>query len=269
MSVGVASQGTSLFFPSSCAHVALHADGLWSQVFRQLAALQRSDVSVSANRTYDDYRLGFHASKFCLVLPGHTSSTSQSTRAILSGCVPVFVQNDESQLPFDALLDYHRFSVRLRIHQAVGPNGGLAIDRLLRSHVASGRYEQLLAGVRAVRCFFDYRETGPCSPFGATLVELALANEASERGTPQILDESLRDGLAASKEWARVRHAADGEVSTEMLLAHFQSHSRDLPPARCRHGRKLVEGKAHRRARADAALNADEGHVPCHSWLDT
>ena len=91
------------------------------QVFRQLAALNRSDISVSSARTYADYRRGFYTAKFCLVLPGHTSSTSQSSRAILSGCVPVFVQNDETQLPFAALLAYHSFSVRLRIHQAAGP----------------------------------------------------------------------------------------------------------------------------------------------------
>ena len=45
--------------------------------------------------------------------------------------------------------------------------------------------------MRAVRCFFDYRESGPCSPFGATLLQLSIANDASEKATPKAFAEGV------------------------------------------------------------------------------
>ena len=135
--------------------------------------------------------------------------------------------------------------------------------------------------MRAVRCFFDYRERGPCSPFGATLVQLALANEAAERSTPKAFVEIARTGGGGDHAtplaplWTRVR--SDGvHPPVGRAFAHWQSHWPSLAvtaaadpsaAARTRHGRRLVGGEARRRQRAEAALAVDESVVPCHSWV--
>ena len=147
----------------------------------------------------------------------------------------------------------------------------------------------LQAGVRAVRCFFDYRESGPCSPFGATLLQLSIANDVSEKATSKAFAEGVgelagesasvgSDGpeaLLHAPAWTRVETSEQGVPHGPPVgraAAHWQSHwpapsPADPPPGRSRHGRRLIGGEVRRRQRAEAALAFDESVVPCHSWV--
>ena len=55
---------------------------------------------MSPVRPREECELGFYKSKFCLIVPGDTTRTSQVSRAMCAGCVPIFVALDFRDLPF-------------------------------------------------------------------------------------------------------------------------------------------------------------------------
>ena len=151
--------------------------GLRKRIFDVLSKLKLAPlVDVGAHRTPEACRAGFYRSKYCLVLPGDTASTASSTRAMLAGCVPVFVVDDWRDLPFAPLLNYSAFS--LRLHERDVTCAGCAlrlVERLNASRHGSAAYPQLAAGTAAAADFFDYAHAeGPRSPYGAALASIVL-----------------------------------------------------------------------------------------------
>ena len=88
-------------------------EGLRSGLPFLFNSLNKTDIDMSTTRTTEDYSAGFWKSKFCFVIPGDTSSTSQATRSMCAGCVPIFVSSDFRDLPFSNILDYNSFSIRV------------------------------------------------------------------------------------------------------------------------------------------------------------
>ena len=73
------------------------------------------DFSISSSSfrmSADDYQHQLLQSEFCLVLRGDTSSSKRLFSAILHDCIPVIV-SDWLPLPFELLVDYSLFSLRL------------------------------------------------------------------------------------------------------------------------------------------------------------
>lgn len=68
------------------------------------------DVVVQAQRS-PQYKLELSKSRFCGVLPGDGWS-GRMEDSILSGCIPVIIQ-DGIHLPFENVLDYESFTVRV------------------------------------------------------------------------------------------------------------------------------------------------------------
>jgi hypothetical protein len=140
-----------------------------------------SDVDVSVHRTKEDYESGFGRSKFCFVIPGDTTATSQATRAMFAGCVPIFVAADFRELPFSNILEYDKFSIRLHGIDILKPGAAFTLYHTLQTMVQNGTYEELHANVKIARDFFNYHRFGSRSPYGAALVSM-YQDEALERG---------------------------------------------------------------------------------------
>jgi hypothetical protein len=69
----------------------------------------------SYDETPGDYSELLSRSKFCLVIPGDGWSARYEDAAT-HGCVPVIIM-DHTLGPFEALIDYSRFSIRLGEHE--------------------------------------------------------------------------------------------------------------------------------------------------------
>ena len=89
-------------------------------------------------------------SRFCLHVEGDTPSSSRFFAAIASACVPVAVA-DQLELPWEAELDYSRFTVFVSMEDALVP-GRLA--SILRG-VDERQWLQLWLNVRAVQHHFE------------------------------------------------------------------------------------------------------------------
>jgi len=124
--------------------------------------------------TPDDYDRTFFTSKFCLVIPGDTTSTSQGARAMCGGCVPVFVAPDYRDLAFANLLDYSKFSVRLRPHELVTMADYMRLVDHLADLVESGAYEKLRQNVMIARDFFNFHRFTGRSPYAAALTSIMV-----------------------------------------------------------------------------------------------
>ena len=122
--------------------------------------------------------------QYCLIVPGDTASTAMTTRALLGGCVPVFVSDDWRELPFASILNYSAFSVRVHERELVATDGAAALVHELRATVSDSRYEQLAAGLADARDYFDYARDhhGPRSPFGAALASAVLDAASAHHG---------------------------------------------------------------------------------------
>jgi hypothetical protein len=156
-------------------------------LFQALDQLNRTDVFAATEMTLDDYQRGFFTSKFCLVVPGDTVSTSQATRALCGGCIPIFVIDDPRTLPFADMLDYQAFSLRKTMDQLLllGYNQGdqrtiirhEGMQHLLRELdqiVINGTYHILRNNLNQARDFFNYHRFDQRSPYAMALVAIAL-----------------------------------------------------------------------------------------------
>ncbi|CAI8051264.1 Exostosin-2 [Geodia barretti] len=72
-------------------------------------ALKRCRASSNAIVSYPSVLLG---SKFCLLVPGVRYGTPDFTDAMMTGCIPVVI-DDDHVLPFSEVLDWTRASIRV------------------------------------------------------------------------------------------------------------------------------------------------------------
>mmetsp|Transcript_37253 Transcript_37253/g.116488 ORF Transcript_37253/g.116488 Transcript_37253/m.116488 type:complete len:161 (-) Transcript_37253:352-834(-) len=131
----------------------------------------------NGGRTPAAYNYGFFGSKFCLVIPGDTLSTSQGARALCGGCVPVFVVSEFRDLPFASILEYGTFALRVQPREvttattATAEGMGALVERL-RELIRSGAYERLRENAWRARDFFNYYRFSLRSPYGAALASI-------------------------------------------------------------------------------------------------
>jgi hypothetical protein len=146
--------------------------GLRSQLPKMFNLLKHSDIDMSAKRTEEDYDAGFLRSKFCFVIPGDTTATSQTTKAMCGGCVPIFILNDFRELPFSNVLDYDTFSLRIHIDETRRNGFAEKFYDDVHEMVSNGTYAQLRSNVKIARDFFNYHRYGSRSPYGALLLSM-------------------------------------------------------------------------------------------------
>tara|TARA_Y100000741_G_scaffold185452_1_gene140915 strand:+ start:6981 stop:7964 length:984 start_codon:yes stop_codon:yes gene_type:complete len=139
--------------------------GMRKRIFESLAHLKRKDVNVSTSRSYEAYRNGFAQSRFCIIIPGDTMSTSMLSRSILSGCVPIIVANEFRDLPFARILNYSSFSILLHIHATKHYSWA----RHLIRNIESIDYRLYYQNVINVQDYFDYEKFTNISPYHAAL----------------------------------------------------------------------------------------------------
>ena len=154
-------------------------EGLRSGLSFLFNSLNKTDIDMSTSRKPVDYRTGFWRSKFCFVVPGDTASTSQASRAMCAGCVPIFISHDFRDLPFSNVLDYDSFSVRLHpshffsgLDHESNKERALCFYNSLREMIKNGTYHRLSTNVRLASGFFDYSSFGSYSPYGASLLSI-------------------------------------------------------------------------------------------------
>ena len=137
-------------------------------------ALDETGIDMSESRPKKEYGEGFGRSKFCFVIPGDTTATSQATRAMCMGCVPIFLSHDFRELPFANVLDYSSFSLRLHLTDLLRPQAAADLYGDLKAMIRNGTYEELRSNVKIARDFFNYHQFGPRSPYGAALLSMAV-----------------------------------------------------------------------------------------------
>ena len=98
------------------------------------------------------YRADFLNSKFCLCPPGWATWTPRLYEALMLGCVPVVVA-DDNVLPYSRTLDYSKFSVH------VGEKYATKLRPILKK--AEERIEDLRAGMKNVFAAFVYNTPTP------------------------------------------------------------------------------------------------------------
>ena len=130
--------------------------GIRQAVYRAAAADGGSDIEVSGHAREDWWHTKYHSklrsATFCGAFPGDGWSGGISS-AIFAGCVPLII-SDGIELPFENVLDYSRFS--LRVAEADIPR----LPALLRA-IPPHRIAELQRGVRAVRARFGYASIAP------------------------------------------------------------------------------------------------------------
>lgn len=152
--------------------------GLRSNIPNLFNSLNKTGIDMVIDRTPEDYEQGFYKSKFCFIVPGDTTATSQATRAMLAGCVPIFLTRDFRDLPFSNILNYKSFSIVLRSGHFTTVDDDLNRQRAMDLYselgemVANGTYDEMKCNVEIVRDFFDYHRFGSRSPYGAALVSM-------------------------------------------------------------------------------------------------
>lgn len=141
-------------------------------------SLNKPGIDMSSERTKKEYDLGFHTSKFCLIIPGDTTATSQAFNAMIAGCVPIFIAIDFRDLPFADILNYKSFSLRVHTNYFVTGNSTLDENRAsklyhdLEDMVQNGKYDELRKKVEVTSDFFNYHRFGSRSPYGAALASM-------------------------------------------------------------------------------------------------
>ena len=125
--------------------------GVRQAVFRAARGSGASDIEVVGHIPKDWWHVRYHAkmhnSTFCGAFPGDGWSGGISS-AIFAGCIPVIIM-DGIELPFENVLDYTAFSVRV---------AETNIDRLpsLLREISSSEVQRLRSGLDAVRSRFGY-----------------------------------------------------------------------------------------------------------------
>lgn len=71
----------------------------------------------NASVSYRTVRKELAESRYCLVLPGDTSSSRRLADSVAAGCIPVIVGEPWHALPYLGYLDYSKFALFVRIHE--------------------------------------------------------------------------------------------------------------------------------------------------------
>jgi hypothetical protein len=168
----------NLIYSAGADHSVKYA-GLRSEIPKTFNSLvNRTGIDMSPVRGREEYELGFYKSKFCLIVPGDTTGTSQVSRAMCAGCVPIFLALDFRDLPFSNILDYSSFSIRIHSNHLVTNNTLLDNERasnlynMLDEMVVNGTYDKLRRNVEIARDFCNYHNFGSRSPYGAAFVSM-------------------------------------------------------------------------------------------------
>ena len=127
---------------------------------------------MSIHRSKDEYNAGFAKSKFCFIIPGDTSATSQSSKAMCSGCVPICILSDFRELPFSNVLEYDAFSLRIQSSDVIKKGFAENFYNDINELVNNGTYAKLRTNVEIARDFFNYHRFGSRSPYGAALISM-------------------------------------------------------------------------------------------------
>lgn len=135
-------------------------------------ALNRSHIDMKLERTKEDYDSGFLNSKFCFITPGDTAATSQSSKAMCSGCVPIFILSDFRELPFSNVLDYNTFSIAIQSFDVYEIGFAENFYNDIINMVNNGTYAELRSNLEIARDFFNYHRFGSRSPYGAALISM-------------------------------------------------------------------------------------------------
>jgi hypothetical protein len=146
--------------------------GLRSNLPQLFNALNHSDIDMSIHRSKDEYDAGFAKSKFCVIIPGDTSATSQSSKAMCSGCVPIYILSDFRELPFSNVLEYDAFSLRIQSSDVIKKGFAENLYNDINELVKNGTYAKLRSNVEIARDFFNYHRFGSRSPYGAALISM-------------------------------------------------------------------------------------------------
>jgi len=115
---------------------------------RLVRAFQGTPGWVLVGGRGDRYASDLAASEFCIVPPGGDGWSSRVDDAVRHGCIPVIVM-DGVQLPFEWLLDYGRFSLR------VAEADVEKLDQMLRALPHARRIQMRLA-MQSVWTRFTY-----------------------------------------------------------------------------------------------------------------
>ena len=130
--------------------------GIRQAVYRALRAENDPRLEIVGHLARDWWHIEYHkrmrAATFCGAFPGDGWSGGISS-AIFAGCVPLII-SDGIELPFENVLDYSLFS--LRVAEADIPR----LPALLRA-IPPRRIAELQRGVRAVRSRFGYASIAP------------------------------------------------------------------------------------------------------------
>lgn len=140
--------------------------------------------NVSVGPPTPNYAAVLGDTQFCLCPKGASSYTSRVFEALFAGCVPVIL-SDDVRLPFDALVDWSKFSIRWPMEKA-----NMELYKYLTGLLAN-QPEYVLGlqrEVAKVRCWFDYfgfeENSLECSPYFALLQGLAARLKFMPRPAP-------------------------------------------------------------------------------------
>ena len=165
--------------------------GIRQAVWRAAEAAKANDIEVTGHIARDWWHVKYHAklrnATFCGAFPGDGWSGGISS-AVFAGCVPVIVM-DGIQMPFENVLDYSAFAVR--IAEADVPRLPAILRAIPRARIAA-----LQAGLAQVRSRFGYSSLAgnelrillqPKGPTREYLTRLAADNEQHEDALQTLL----------------------------------------------------------------------------------
>ncbi|XP_024987365.1 probable arabinosyltransferase ARAD1 isoform X2 [Cynara cardunculus var. scolymus] len=95
---------------------------------------------------------GMQSSKFCLHPAGDTPSSNRLFDAIVSHCVPVIV-SDHIELPYEAELDYTKFSLFFSVQEALVP--GYMVEQLRK--IPEKTWIQMWKRLKEIAHHFEYQ----------------------------------------------------------------------------------------------------------------
>ena len=156
-------------------------EGLRKDIFDAFNNLNKADIDCKSERSTNEYSEGFSKSKFCLIIPGDTASTSQGTRAVCAKCVPVYIVPDFRDLPYANVLDYSTFSVRVLISDFLKEGGAERLYLELQGLVENGMFRQMKDNLELVRPLFSYHEFGHRSPYLASVLSILEDNRVKDQ----------------------------------------------------------------------------------------
>ena len=143
--------------------------GIRQAVYRAAVASNATDVEVIGHLERDWWHVKYHAkmhgSTFCGAFPGDGWSGGISS-AIFAGCIPLIIM-DGIELPFENVLDYRAFSVRIA-------EADVARWPAILRQISADRVKQLQVGLAKVRSRFGY------SSLARNELRMQIAREKSD-----------------------------------------------------------------------------------------